>query len=374
MANLPSIAELRARFEAVTPFTVGIEEELMLLDPGTLELTAVAPALLERLSGDARFKLELPASHLEIALGPFAGADELAPALREARGILSQAASGLALPAAAGAHPFSPPVGTLNSGARYAAMIARYEPVAVRQLVCALQVHVAVGGADRTLAVYNGLRSYLPLLAALAANAPFYEGADTGLASVRPKLCELLPRQGVPPVIESWEQHLENLEWGARADTMADAGMWWWELRPHLEFGTLEIRVPDSQSSVADVAAVAAVAHALAVWLAERHEAGELLSVAPTWRIEENRWSACHHGPAGSMADLESGELQTTRAVLELLFEALEPTVVRLQAMDGLRHAADLAAEGGAAAQRAAAGTGGARAATRWLADRFLAE
>jgi glutamate---cysteine ligase / carboxylate-amine ligase len=358
----------------VAPFTVGIEEEVMLLEPSTLELAAVAPAVLERLSGDARFKLELPASQLEIALGPFAQASELAPALREARGILTQAAKGLALPAAAGAHPFSPAVGALNSRERYGKMIARYEPVAVRQLVCALQIHVAVGGADRTLAVYNALRSYLPLLAALAANAPFYEGADTGLASVRPKLCELLPRQGVPPAIQSWEQHLRSLEWGARADTMADARMWWWELRPHLEYGTLEIRVPDSQSSVADAVAVAAVAHALAVWLAERHDAGESFTAAPTWRIEENRWSACHHGPDGEMADLETGELHATRAEFEALLEALQPTAARLHAADALRHVPTLLADGGAAAQRRAARSGGARAAARWLVERFLAD
>jgi glutamate---cysteine ligase / carboxylate-amine ligase len=148
--------------------------------------------------------------------------------------------------------------------------------------------------------------------------------------------------------------------------------MWWWELRPHLEYGTLEIRVPDAQSSVADACAVVAVAYALAVWLAERHEAGESFSAAPTWRIEENRWSACRYGPEGEMADLETGEARPTRFWLELLLDSLEPTAARLLVADALRHARSLVSEGGAAAQRRAAESGGARAAAGWLVERFL--
>ncbi len=196
-------------------------------------------------------------------------------------------------------HPFSSGVGELNAGERYEHTRAEYGHVATRQLVCALQVHVALGGAERTLAVYNGLRAYLPLLAALAANAPFYEGRDCGLASVRPKLSELLPRQGVPPPIPSWAHYAELLRWGRRSGTFRDPRTWWWELRPHTLYGTLEFRVPDAQSTVADAAAVTAVAYGLVHWLAARHDAGESLPTVETWRIEENRWSACRHGTPG---------------------------------------------------------------------------
>ena len=148
--------------------------------------------------------------------------------------------------------------------------------MARRQLVCALQVHVAVGGADRTLAVYNALREHLPELAALAANAPFHAGADTGLASIRPKISEGLPRQGIPPAFASWDELAAELRWGTTAGALPELALWWWELRPHLSHGTLELRVPDAQTTVAEAAAVAAVAHALVVRLAERHDAGEL--------------------------------------------------------------------------------------------------
>src|SRR5690606_24185398 len=134
--------------------------------------------------------------------------------LARARGERLVAAAGLARPAAAGAHPFSAGQGQVNRGPRYDRATASYRGGARRQLVCALQVHVAVGGAERTLAVYNALRSELPLLAALAANAPLYGGADTGLASVRPAICGMLPRQGIPPALESWDGFAEALRWG----------------------------------------------------------------------------------------------------------------------------------------------------------------
>jgi carboxylate-amine ligase len=274
--------------------------------------------------------------------------------------------------ACAGVHPFSPGVGPLNPGSRYERVAREYGPAAKRQLVCALQIHVAVGGAERTLAVYNALRSYLPLLAALAANAPFYEGRDCGLASVRPKLAELLPRQGVPPPLAGWEEYARALGWGARAGAFPDPTAWWWELRPHAGFGTLELRVPDAQTSVADAIAVAAVAHALVLWLARRWDAGEQLAAAPTWRIEENRWSATYHGVHGKMADLDSGEPRATRELLLALLDdigaaagqAAEPALARARA---------LADTNGADAQRRVAEDGGAHAVATWLAGRFLA-
>jgi carboxylate-amine ligase len=213
----------------------------------------------------------------------------------------------------------------------------------------------------------------LPLLAALAANAPFYEGADTGLASIRPKLGELLPRQGVPPAIESWEAYAETFRWGAVSGAFRNAGTWWWELRLHPGFGTLEFRVPDAQSSVADAAAIAAVAQALVAWLGERHDAGEELPVLPTWRIEENRWSACRDGIEGHMADLQTGTLDSTRAHWEKLLADVRPYGARLHSQQALAHAGEMTRANGAIAQRRVAKQGGVAAVARWLTEQFLA-
>ncbi len=358
-------------FDRVEPFTVGLEEEVMLLDPDTLDLSERAPELLQRLGGCPPFKLELPASQIELVTRPCHSAPGAIAELATARGELLVAAAGLVRPAVAGAHPFSAAEGALNPGPRYERVAAEYGWVARRQLVCALQVHVAVGGAGRTLAVYNALREELPALAALAANAPLRGGRDTGLASIRPLISGLLPRQGVPPALASWDELADHLRWGATAGAIPEPGFWWWELRPHPRFGTLELRVPDAQSTLADAAAVAAVAHALVVELAERHDAGELGPAAPSWRIAENRWSACRHGLDGVLADLRSGETVPTRGHVEALIDRLEPIAARLGAGNALAEARRLARRNGAECQRAVAVEHGPMALTRWLADSF---
>ena len=206
----------------------------MLLDPETLDLTPRARELAERTKGDGRFKLEMPAAQFEIASPALRNAAAAADFLRDARRDLARHADGIASLACAGVHPFGDVEGDLNAGERYKRVAAEYGRFARRQLVFGLQVHVAVRPAAKALAVYNGMRSYLPHLLALAANSPFYRGQDTGLAAIRPKLCELLPRQGVPPALDSWDDYAQALAWGARAGGVADPGVWWWELRPHV--------------------------------------------------------------------------------------------------------------------------------------------
>jgi glutamate---cysteine ligase / carboxylate-amine ligase len=362
--------DVRSTFDAVESLTIGLEEEAMLLDPGTLELLPRATDLVTS-ARDPRFKLELPAAQLEIMLPPTATVPESVAALRTARRDLAAAAEGVGVLAAAGAHPFSSPLGRLNTSERHEAISRAYGRVAQLQLVCAFQVHVAVGGHARTLAVYNALRSFLPELAALAANAPFYAGTDSGLASVRPKICDLLPRQGVPPVISSWDAYADALRWGQTAGALPTPGGWWWELRPHPVHGTLEVRVPDSQATVADAAAVAALVHSLVGWLSARHDAGDLPAPDPTWRIEENRWSACRHGVEAVFADLRSGRRTAVRDLLAGRLEELAPTATALGCAHELAEAQRLLSANGAVRQRAAAG-GDPHAAARWLADAYV--
>ncbi|HWT92136.1 MAG TPA: glutamate-cysteine ligase family protein, partial [Solirubrobacteraceae bacterium] len=197
--------DLRALFDAPSPMTIGVEEELMLLDPRTFDLAPRAAEALDALRGDARFTKELPAAQLEIVLPPTRTAGEATQLLREARAHLRATLNGDLALATAGVHPFTHPLGVLNAGERYDRIAHQYGEVARAQLVFALQVHVKVSGADRALAVHNAIRGELPLVAALAANAPYLGGRDSGLASVRPQISGLLPRQGVPPVLPSWE-------------------------------------------------------------------------------------------------------------------------------------------------------------------------
>jgi carboxylate-amine ligase len=322
--SVPDAVSLRAAFDAVEGLTVGLEEEVLLLDPDTLAPAPVAAEVVARAGGDGRVKLELPASQVELLTRPHARVEDAMAELAGARAALAAACAGLALPAAGAVHPTAPAEVALNPGDRYTEIEGRYGIVAKRQLVGALQVHVAVGGADRTLAVYNALRGYLPELAALAAAAPFHDGRDTGLASVRPLIGGQLPRQGVPPVLESWEAFAEELRWGAAAGAVGEPRRWWWELRPHPAHGTLELRVPDVQPTLAAAGAVAAFAHALVAWLAARFDAGERLPAPRTWRIAENRWSALRAGVEGELADLRTGEPQPARRRLHALIDELE--------------------------------------------------
>jgi carboxylate-amine ligase len=362
---------LRATFDAPAPFTLGIEEELMLLDPETHDLAPRSTELLERTDGDGRFKLELPAAQFEIASPALRTAPDVARFLAAARTDLRQAADGLVELACSGVHPFADEEGELNAGERYKRTRREYGGLARRQLVFGLQVHVAVRPADKALAVYNGLREYLPELLALAANSPIYRGSDSGLAAVRPKLCELLPRQGVPPPLASWEEYAEALEWGRRAGGIPEAGVWWWELRPHPAFGTIEVRVPDAQVTVEDAAAVAATVQALARLLGERHDAGETAHPSPGWRIAENRWHALRHGLEGTLADLSTGEPLPTRERLSGLLDALEPHAEALGAARELHHARKLIESNGANRQRERYADGGLRVLTEWLVQGF---
>ena len=357
---------LRAIFDAAEPLTVGIEEELMLLDPATLDLAPVATQVLERVAGDERFKLELPAAQIEIVLPPARSAAELAPQLAAARRDLAEAADGLALLAGAGLHPFAPVEGVLNTGERYEQLAREYGAVARRQLVGALQVHVAVGGADRTLAVHNALRAQLPELAALAAHAPFHGGRDTGFASFRPIVAGMLPRQGMPPMIGSWDEWVEELRWGARAGRVPAPSQWWFELRPHPAFGTLEVRVLDTQATAADAIALAAVVQALVARLIENPRDG-----VPTWRIEENRWVAARHGLDGVFADLVTGDPVPVRDRLHTLLDEIERSARALGTGRQIEHARALVQTNGAARRRAAA-PGDPRGAARRLAEQFL--
>jgi carboxylate-amine ligase len=300
-------ADIAAKFDSVAPLTIGLEEELMLLDPETLDLAPHVDAALALLDGDPRFKRELPASQIEAVTAPTSTVGGAVSQLAGCRRDLAERLAGRFALAASGTHPFAPPLGELNRGDHYDAVAGRYGDIARRQQVFALQVHVAIGSAADSLAVYNAMRAYLPELLALAANSPFHGGVDTGHASYRAKLAEKLPRQGIPPALRDWDHYADELDWGVASGALSGPGGWWWELRPHPSLGTLELRVPDAQATIEEVASVTAFIHCLVTWLAVRNREGEPLVCAPSWRIAENRWFAARDGLDAELVDLVTG-------------------------------------------------------------------
>ncbi|MCU1370995.1 MAG: glutamate--cysteine ligase [Ilumatobacteraceae bacterium] len=316
--------ELRSVFDTGHELTIGLEEEVLLLDPHTHQPVPLGDEVVRR-AADPRVKRELPACQVELFTRPHPDVASATAELAEARGVLRQVCGAAIAPAAAAVHPTCQESAVLSSADRHQQIGDAYGEVARRQMVGALQVHVALGSADRSLAVYNTLRGFLPEVAALAAAAPYYEGRDTGLASIRPVISAQLPRQGVPPAIESWSRFAADLRWGSASGSVPEPRQWWWELRPHVIHGTLEVRVPDVQATEADTAAVAQVVHALVAWLADAFDQGRPLPVASTWRIAENRWSALRDGVHGTLADLESGAPVPTSRRLHQVLDDIEP-------------------------------------------------
>jgi carboxylate-amine ligase len=369
--DLADPATWKLAFSEPATLSVGIEEEVMVLDADSLDLAPEGPALAAALN-DHRFKTELPAAQLELVTAP---AESVPDAVSELAGLRCRAAGlarerGLAL-AGAGVHPFADPSGKLNSQPRYSSLEAEFGALARRQLVFGLHVHVCIRGMERALAVYNALREHLPLIAALAANGPLYAGADSGLASVRPKLSTLLPRQGVPPAFSSWQHVADTYRFGQASGAVPDLASWWWEARLHPQWGTIEVRVPDAQTLIGETAAVAAVIHALLAWLSARHGADDLPSPAEAWRIEENRWSACRWGVHGTMADLRSGERRQTEELIECLLDELSPAAKELGCEQQLAGARELVLRAPSDRLRALAAGGCVRDVVASLAARF---
>ncbi len=362
----------RAQYDAGQDFTLGLEEELILLDPETLSPLPEGPRAVAQLGGGGRFRMEMPASQIEQVTGVCGSLPDAVEELWAGRQEMAATLDGFARMAGAALHPCCGPDGPLVQTDRYRPIIAEYGPVARYEQVYGFHVHVGVRGADRVLAVFNSLRSFLPEIAVLAGNGPFVGGHDSGLASVRPKLAEMLPRQGTPPVIPSFDYIEELTRWGSPSGAVPDATQLWWEARLHPRHPTLEIRCPDQQTTVRESGAVAAFVLSLVAWLCERHDDGEPLPVHDAVRISENRWRALRHGLAGTLLDLDTGEPVDARERVLSLIDDVAGTAARVGASEQLEWARELAACNGTERQRALAAEHGLPAVVRHLADNFL--
>jgi carboxylate-amine ligase len=358
----PEEQQLRRVFDRVAPFTVGVEEEYFLVDPETHDLVPAAHRALAAGDGDLRIAAELRAAQVEAITRPCIAVAEVERELASIRLLLADGLADRAFVVAAGTHPLAPGPGDLSPRRRYLELAAANPWAARHVLTCGLHVHVAAGGAERTLAVYNALRSYLPEITALAANAPLYRGEDTGLATVRPKLNQFWPRSGVPPAFASWREMAEFSRWARDGGAMPDESHQWWDMRLHPAHGTIEVRAADAQTRVEDSATVAALVQSLVFELACRYDAGELLPVAPAERIEENAWLATRDGVRGWLIDLETGARVATGERLHGLAERLLGSAAALGCDRELLGIGRMVLEGGGAESQRRAFDAGASA------------
>jgi len=358
-----------ASFEHQHGFTIGVEEELMLVEPESLDLAPVIHEVLPLLGSDPRYSTELRAAQIEIITPVCATAADACRELGHARKHLVETLDGSWRILASGTHPFSMRHGEITEAERYRQLADEYVWAAKRSLVCGLHIHVAVCGAERSLAVYNALRSYLPELAALSANSAFADGVDTGMASIRPKFNEVYPRSGIPPAFRTWEELVAFVDWGRRGGLFPDSSHFWWEMRPHPVHGTIEIRVADTQTRVEDATAIAAVVQALVAMLAERFDEEGALPVHETYWITENAWRAHRYGVRGWIVDLQTGDRVPTRTRLARLLDELEPYAERFDGDAQLRDARALLAGNGADRERYVYRREGLEGLTRWLVE-----
>ena len=243
-----------ARFGESAPLSLGVEEELMILDAATLEPSASVGALLEAVRGrelPGTLKTEMHASVVELNTGICADVAEATAALRELRAAAAEAAGahGLVV-AAAGAHPTAPLESLpIVQEARYLAMVEGLGRAARRQGVNGLHVHVGVESGRRCHERLEAVLPWLPVVLALSANSPFEAGVDTGMLSTRAGILAELPRGGAPPVFASypaWEAWVERL---VRLGVVEDETRIWWDARPHPRLGTLEVRIADQPTA-----------------------------------------------------------------------------------------------------------------------------
>jgi carboxylate-amine ligase len=301
---------------------------------------------------DGRFEAEFRASQLELVTPVCLTVGDACRELSAARAQLVERLDGRLRIVAVGTHPVSTKPSMTTSRERFQSIARDCVWATRRGQPSGLHVHIGMSDPAEALAVYNAARSYLPELAALAANSPFFEARDSGLASSRLKLTEDLQRSGIPPAFANWRKLAEFAAWGSRGGLFRDLSYLWWDLRPRPDYGTLEIRIADVQTRPEDAAAVAAFCQALVAALASGFRRSERLAVHESYAINENRWRAVRDGLDAELVDLATGEPRPARDRLSELLEALELSAAEVGCSTELAQCWNLLEANGAVRQR----------------------
>ena len=219
---------------------------------------------------------------------------------------------------------------------RYQKLISRVQWPAQRLLIFGLHVHVGMGNGEKAVAVANQLTNFIPQFLALSASSPFWQGNDTGLASVRSKVFETLPTAGLPEHFAHWGEFQSFMNTLVNAGAIESIREVWWDIRPHPGFGTLELRMCDGLPTMEELLAVAALIHCTTVYLAEQYENGELPPLTRHWILRENKWRAARWGLDARIIQDEAGNLECNRTLIHELLETLAPISHQLNCAEEL--------------------------------------
>ncbi len=336
-------------------YTVGIEEELMIVDAQSLDLVSAIDAIVGEDPPSGTIQPELLESVLEIATSPCPDVASAGAELLALRGLARDRARAISLEiGAAGTHPFARwEDQRVVSDDRYRGLVRSLGFVARQELVFGMHVHVGMADPEEAVAVANAVRGHVPLLIALAANSPLWRGTLTGLMSSRVPIFRAFPRVGLPPRFDSWEDFERRVEQMSACGMIEDYTFLWYDVRPHPRLGTVEIRAMDCQTRVEHTIALCALIVCLVKELTEQHQRDERPAEA-TWEIlDENRWLAARHGLDAELFDPSVGTRRTVGELSERLLERLAPHAAELgceQELAGIRDI--LVAGNGAARQR----------------------
>ena len=311
------LAAARETFESSVDFTVGIEEEFALIDPDTHLLVPrfetlrdagqSDPALAESIAG------ELIDSEIEIRSGRGESVEDARSRQADRRRRLFNlaAAHGVAL-GSTGTHPLSDYRDQhVIDTEHYHRVEEGLKYVAWRNNTFSLHVHVGVHGADRAVRVSDRLRPILPMLLAISANSPYVDRMDSGLHTARTQtFTKSFPRCGVPDPFGSWQAWADYVELLVRTDSIVEFTQLWWSVRPHHDFGTVEVRICDAQTTAQEADQLAALIVACVRRAAEEIDAGEVPPDVPGRLIEENMWRAIRYGQDGDLLDLTAPRIE----------------------------------------------------------------
>jgi carboxylate-amine ligase len=347
-------------------YTLGVEEELMIVDAESMELVSAIEEMIEAVPRETEgdVKPELMQSVLEISTNVCRSAGEAAGQLEDLRRRVRETAEarGLAI-ASAATHPFARwEDQRIVDRPRYREVVDALRFVARQEILFGLHIHVGIDDPEKAIHVANGMRVHLPILLALSANSPFWRGVPTGVMSTRTPIFKTFPRVGVPPRYESWSDFVSRVEFMVEAKAVEDYTFFWWDVRPHPKLGTVEVRVCDAQTRLEHTIALAALVQAMAKELAEHYESGYELGSYPQEMLEENKWLAARYGIEGELVDLPQRSRCTGTDLARRLLDRLARHAEELSCLREFEGIEDMVERG----------TGAQRQLAVWRADRDL--
>jgi glutamate---cysteine ligase / carboxylate-amine ligase len=336
-------------------YTLGVEEELMIVDGESMDLVSAIEEMIEGVPSETEgeVKPELMQSVLEISTNVCRSAGEAAGQLEDLRRRVRETAESKGLTIGSSAtHPFAKwEEQRIVERPRYLELVDALRFVVRQELLFGLHVHVGMDDPEKAIHVANGMRVHVPILLALSSNSPFWRGVPSGLMSTRTPIFKQFPRVGVPPCYEDWSDFESRVGFMVRAKAVEDYTYFWWDVRPHPNLGTVEIRVCDAQTRLEHTMALAALIQAMCKELVEHYDSHNVLGTYPQEMLDENKWLAARYGLEGELVDLPSSSRVRSIDLARRLVERLRPHARELRCEREFEGVEDLI-ESGTGAQR----------------------